>query len=93
MKSYGRAPTFLSLTGSGRARSAAGAVSGDLAATRRVELALPEAGVCGGAGVFDAPDEQADGGGCCEAPGTARVVDADDQHLGGVGHGGPPRSR
>ncbi|MEV5551403.1 flavoprotein, partial [Streptomyces sp. NPDC052309] len=35
----------------------------------RVELTLPETGVCGGAGLFDAPDvQQTDGGGCCAAP-------------------------
>ncbi|MFD5829628.1 FAD-dependent oxidoreductase [Lentzea sp. NPDC060358] len=66
MKSYGRAPTFLSLTGCEQARSVAAALAGDHEAAARVELVLPETGVCGGAGVFDAPPE--DGGGCCAAP-------------------------
>ncbi|WP_318217351.1 NAD(P)-binding domain-containing protein [Streptomyces sp. SCL15-6] len=66
MKSYGRAPTFLAMTGYEQVRSVAAAIAGDLEAADRVELTLPETGVCGGAGLFDAPDAaQADGGGCC----------------------------
>ncbi|WP_318200207.1 NAD(P)-binding domain-containing protein [Streptomyces sp. SCL15-4] len=66
MKSYGRAPTFLAMTGYEQVRSVAAAIAGDLDAADRVELTLPETGVCGGAGLFDAPDAQeADGGGCC----------------------------
>ncbi|MYQ33067.1 NAD(P)-binding domain-containing protein [Streptomyces sp. SID4956] len=66
MKSYGRAPTFLAMTGYEQVRSVAAAIAGDLASADRVELTLPETGVCGGAGLFDAPDAQeADGGGCC----------------------------
>ncbi|MFI7320164.1 NAD(P)-binding domain-containing protein [Streptomyces venezuelae] len=66
MKSYGRAPTFLAMTGYEQARSVAAAIAGDLEAADRVELTLPETGVCGGAGLFDAPDTaETDGGGCC----------------------------
>ncbi|MEU9200375.1 NAD(P)-binding domain-containing protein [Streptomyces sp. DT224] len=66
MKSYGRAPTFLAMTGYEQVRSVAAAIAGDLASADRVELTLPETGVCGGAGLFDAPSAQeADGGGCC----------------------------
>jgi thioredoxin reductase len=54
MKSYGRAPTFLMLTGYEQIRSIAAALSGDWDAARNVELALPETGVC-----------SADGGSCC----------------------------
>ncbi|WP_329791175.1 FAD-dependent oxidoreductase [Lentzea sp. DG1S-22] len=68
MKSYGRAPTFLSLTGYEQARSVAAAIAGDHEAAGRVELVLPETGVCGGAGVFDAPEEEKSSGGCCAAP-------------------------
>ncbi|MCG8925062.1 FAD-dependent oxidoreductase [Lentzea sp. CC55] len=68
MKSYGRAPTFLSLTGYEQARSVAAAIAGDHEAAGRVELVLPETGVCGGAGVFDAPEEEKNSGGCCAAP-------------------------
>jgi thioredoxin reductase len=46
MKSYGRAPTFLMLTGYEQARSVVAAIAGDWDAARRVELALPETGVC-----------------------------------------------
>ncbi len=64
MKSYGRAPTFLAMTGYEQVRSVAAAIAGDLDAADRVELTLPETGVCGGAGLFDAPDTQ-EGDGCC----------------------------
>ncbi len=63
MKSYGRAPTFLAMTGYEQVRSVAAALAGDHEAAARVELALPDTGVCGGSGVFDEP-EGADGG-CC----------------------------
>jgi thioredoxin reductase len=48
MKSYGRAPTFLLLTGYEQARSVVAALAGDWEAARRVELELPETGVCSG---------------------------------------------
>ena len=67
MKSYGRAPTFLAMTGYEQVRSVAAALAGDQAAADRVELVLPETGVCGGAGVFDEA-ATADAGGCCGAP-------------------------
>ncbi|MBM4634101.1 NAD(P)-binding domain-containing protein [Rhodococcus hoagii] len=68
MKSYGRAPTFLAMTGYEQVRSIAAAIAGDHEAAARVELILPETGVCGGAGVFDEPDADASEGGCCGAP-------------------------
>jgi thioredoxin reductase len=46
MKSYGRAPTFLLATGYEQARSVVAALAGDWEAARRVELHLPETGVC-----------------------------------------------
>lgn len=46
MKSYGRAPTFLLLTGYEQVRSVVAAVAGDWESARRVELVLPETGVC-----------------------------------------------
>ena len=64
MKSYGRAPTFLAMTGYEQVRSIAADLAGDRAAAERVELLLPETGVCGGAGVFDEPAQDQDGG-CC----------------------------
>ncbi|MFB7191161.1 NAD(P)-binding domain-containing protein [Streptomyces sp. NPDC056230] len=74
MKSYGRAPTFLAMTGYEQVRSVTAAIAGDIESADRVELALPETGVCGGAGLFDDPAAyQADGGGCCAAPAPALV--------------------
>ncbi len=75
MKSYGRAPTFLAMTGYEQVRSVAAALAGDQEAAERVELTLPETGVCGGAGLFDGPEntEQADGGGCCAAPAALQI--------------------
>lgn len=46
MKSYGRAPTFLLATGHEQVRSIAAMLTGDVEAAKRVELELPETGVC-----------------------------------------------
>ncbi|MET9818831.1 NAD(P)-binding domain-containing protein [Streptomyces sp. NPDC006355] len=75
MKSYGRAPTFLAMTGYEQVRSIAAALAGDQEAAERVELTLPETGVCGGAGLFDEPDaaQNGEGGGCCAAPAPATL--------------------
>ena len=64
MKSYGRAPTFLAMTGYEQVRSVAAELAGDHEAAARSELVLPDTGVCGGAGLFDDPDG-ASGGACC----------------------------
>lgn len=45
-KSYGRAPTFLMATGYEQVRSVVAAIDGDMEAARKVELDLPETGVC-----------------------------------------------
>jgi hypothetical protein len=45
-KSYGRAPTFLLATGYEQVRSIVAELAGDHEAARRVELVLPETGVC-----------------------------------------------
>lgn len=50
MKSYGRAPTFLMLTGYEQVRSIASALVGDMAGAESVELVLPQTGVCSGGG-------------------------------------------
>jgi thioredoxin reductase len=75
MKSYGRAPTFLLATGYEQVRSIAAHLAGDVAAAARVELALPETGVCSTRPVQRAaaakaccaakPAVVADGGPCC----------------------------
>jgi thioredoxin reductase len=62
MKSYGRAPTFLMMTGYEQVRSIAAELAGDHDSARRVELVLPETGVCNGAPASAAP---ATAEGCC----------------------------
>jgi hypothetical protein len=52
-KSYGRAPTFLMMTGYEQVRSIAAALAGDWEAARDVQLDLPETGVCSGGGDDD----------------------------------------
>lgn len=75
MKSYGRAPTFLAMTGYEQVRSVTAALAGDREAAERVELTLPETGVCGGAGLYDDPDatQGGEGGGCCAAPARPQI--------------------
>lgn len=63
-KSYGRAPTFLLATGYEQVRSIVAMLAGDRAAAERVELDLPETGVCN-SGLGDATEGAAQGGGCC----------------------------
>lgn len=64
VKSYGRAPTFLLLTGYEQARSVAAVIAGDLAAADNVQLTLPETGIC-------STDSAADAAGCCGGPAPA----------------------
>jgi hypothetical protein len=80
MKSYGRAPSFLALTGFEQVRSVVAAIAGDHEAAARVELVLPESGVCGGSGLFDA---EADGnGGCCAPADTPLLTIGGRQSCG-----------
>ncbi|MGW3647557.1 NAD(P)-binding domain-containing protein [Streptomyces sp. NPDC000878] len=77
MKSYGRAPTFLAMTGYEQVRSITAALAGDHEAAGRVELTLPETGVCGGAGLFDDSTTAESGGGCCTpAPALVQIGSA-----------------
>jgi Pyridine nucleotide-disulphide oxidoreductase len=64
IKSYGRAPTFLMITGYEQVRSIAADLAGDREAAERVELELPETGVCTRAGV----EGGAEASGCCGGP-------------------------
>src|SRR5688572_33093767 len=85
MKSYGRAPTFLLATGYEQARSVVAMLSGDVAAAERVELLLPETGVCN-------TTPSATGAGCCGGPAPAEadaccVADADAKAAGESGCG------
>jgi thioredoxin reductase len=81
MKSYGRAPTFLMLTGYEQVRSIAAELAGDIEAARRVELVLPETGVCNGpgttqdAGCCGGPAKQ-DASACCVADEAAKKAGA-----------------
>ncbi|HKI03529.1 MAG TPA: FAD-dependent oxidoreductase [Thermoanaerobaculia bacterium] len=71
MKSYGRAPTFLLLTGYEQVRSVAAALTGDWKAAREVHLELPETGVCSLAPLKNAVDKVA---ACCTpSPIVARI--------------------
>jgi hypothetical protein len=74
MKSYGRAPTFLALTGYEQIRSVSAAIAGVREAAERVELVLPETGVCSGGGLIDETVTVPSGGGCC-GPTEATVSD------------------
>jgi hypothetical protein len=78
MKSYGRAPTFLAMTGYEQVRSVVAALAGDLESADRVELTLPETGVCSGGGLSEDTEAQQDaGGGCCTtAPALVQIGSA-----------------
>lgn len=88
MKSYGRAPTFLMITGYEQVRSIAADIAGDREAADRVELELPETGVCTRGGVEGG---QASAG-CCGGPAPTAVdaccmEDADAKIAGKSGCG------
>jgi hypothetical protein len=86
IKSYGRAPTFLMITGYEQVRSIAADIAGDREAADRVELELPETGVCTRSGV-----EGGDGAsGCCAgpAPATASGCCSDDASAKASGKAG-----
>jgi thioredoxin reductase len=64
MKSYGRAPTFLMITGYEQVRSIAAEIAGDAESAQRVELVLPETGVCNRTAAFGVTE-------CCGGPAPA----------------------
>jgi len=68
LKSYGRAPTFLMLTGYEQVRSIVAEIAGDHEAAAKVELVLPETGVCSGPGPTVALTEAEFAAGCCGGP-------------------------
>jgi cation diffusion facilitator CzcD-associated flavoprotein CzcO len=85
MKSYGRAPTFLMITGYEQVRSIAADIAGDREAAGRVELVLPETGVCNRSAMPDAND-------CCGGPALSGVdaccvADANAKQEGKTGCG------
>jgi len=69
MKSYGRAPTFLMLTGYEQVRSIVAAIRGDWESARRVELTLPETGVCT---LGSQPGQES--AGCCTTEATISTL-------------------
>jgi len=77
-KSYGRAPTFLLTTGYEQVRSVVAAIAGDLAAADRVELVLPETGVCSGPDPENCCGGPAESGAdsCCRADEEAKAAGA-----------------
>ncbi|MBN9249782.1 MAG: flavoprotein, partial [Mesorhizobium sp.] len=86
-KSYGRAPTFLMVTGYEQVRSVVADIAGDREAAHEVRLVLPETGVCSGAPVTD-PEAVA----CCGGPAPNEVdaccvKDAEAKMEGGSGCG------
>jgi thioredoxin reductase len=86
MKSYGRAPTFLMMTGYEQVRSVVAWLTGDIEGAREVRLVLPETGVCSG----PAGDDSA--ASCCGGPAPAAVdacclQDADAKAAGEDGCG------
>ncbi|NRF71794.1 NAD(P)-binding domain-containing protein [Aquincola sp. S2] len=89
VKSYGRAPTFLMATGFEQVRSVVAAIAGDLEAADRVELDLPETGVCSVAG---STTEGLGDGACCGGPAKADssaccVLDEQKKAAGQAGCG------
>lgn len=87
-KSYGRAPNFLLATGYEQARSIAAALAGDLAGADRVQLDLPETGICS----TQILDREFAAGGCCGGPAPAGIaaccaLDAGAKAAGAAGCG------
>lgn len=80
MKAYGRAPTFLMITGYEQVRSVVAALAGDWQAARDTRLVLPETGVCNGPGLAEADGGVRGVSGCCapkpQAAAIAAVVPA-----------------
>jgi thioredoxin reductase len=81
MKSYGRAPTFLMLTGYEQVRSIVSAFVGDAAGAAKVELVLPQTGVCSGGPGSDCCHDAATGCGsptstCCGSSDTVIPLSA-----------------
>lgn len=87
MKSYGRAPTFLMMTGYEQVRSIVADIAGDKEAAERVELVLPETGVCSRSLTVLSESEA-----CCGGPAPANAdaccrQDAEAKAAGAKGCG------
>ena len=88
VKSYGRAPTFLMATGFEQVRSVVAAIAGDLEAADRVELDLPQTGVCSSVGSATEGIENAT---CC-GPAEAGPTQSSTTAPKGGSCGAPSRS-
>lgn len=89
IKSYGRAPNFLLATGYEQVRSIAAYLADDFEAADRIELNLPETGVCTTDFILDTGDRDK---GCCGGPAadnddTCCVKDAEAKTNGEAGCG------
>jgi thioredoxin reductase len=84
IKSYGRAPTFLMITGYEQVRSIAADLAGDREAAERVELVLPETGVCNR---FAALANNCCGGPALSDVDACCVADANAKQEGNTGCG------
>jgi hypothetical protein len=85
IKSYGRAPTFLMITGYEQVRSIVAEIAGDRESAERVELVLPETGVCNRTAALDENN-------CCGGPALSDfdacgVADANAKQEGNTGCG------
>ncbi len=89
-KSYGRAPTFLMMTGYEQVRSIVAEIAGDHRAAREVRLVLPETGVCITNGASDANTEGCCGGSAPAETNACCLVDAASTASGKEGCGGKP---
>lgn len=88
IKSYGRAPTFLLLTGYEQVRSIAAALAGDRVAADDVHLVLPETGVC----TTHRASPKVSCAGCCGGPAPVGIdaccaADVEAKDTGNSGRG------
>ncbi len=81
-KSYGRAPTFLMATGYEQVRSIVAHMAGDIEAAERVELNLPETGVCS---TDFATSEKDDSVACCSSELNMERVESTGSSCGTSG--------
>lgn len=87
IKSYGRAPTFLMLTGYEQVRSIAADIAGDAEAAARVELELPETGVCTRSSVRGEETSSCCGGPALQDASACCVDDEKAKQAGTLGCG------
>lgn len=89
MKSYGRAPTFLLLTGYEQVRSVVCAIVGDEEGARDVQLVLPETGVCqsdlGGSSCCGTGDAGENGASCGVPAGEPALIELGEPPLAHAG--------